>query len=265
MADLRSDEFMNHALRDWEDMVYRPRQARRASPPTQAMCARNVYQPAEGRNLFQDDEHLKAWLIRVTINRCNQLRRTASRHRTQPLPDDETRLPKTPPASAALMANEVWRVLDTLPPKYRAVVHLHYVEGYSTEEIAEIAKCRPSTVRSRLRRARAQLKTLIEQEESHEAVADGRVSCFDGGNREPEYGALRAFFPRSNTRVARSVGRVAHRTRAERAFARYGRGSARRCNGASFGGAGGGRLLRGRALAVGGARAFSGQLAGAGR
>ena len=57
------------------------------------------------------------------------------------------------------------------------------------EEIAEIAKCRPSTVRSRLRRARAQLKTLIEQEESHEAVADGRVSCFDGGNREPEYGA----------------------------------------------------------------------------
>ena len=41
------------------------------------------------------------------------------------------------------MANEVWRVLDTLPPKYRAVVHLHYVEGYSTEEIAEIAKCRP--------------------------------------------------------------------------------------------------------------------------
>ena len=80
-------------------------------------------------------------------------------------------------------------VLDTLPPKYRAVVHLHYVEGYSTEEIAEIAKCRPSTVRSRLRRARAQLKTLIEQEESHEAVADGRVSCFDGGNREPEYGA----------------------------------------------------------------------------
>ncbi len=53
--------------------------------------------------------------------------------------------PKTPPASPALMANEVWRVLDTLPPKYRAVVHLHYVEGYSTEEIAEIAKCRPST------------------------------------------------------------------------------------------------------------------------
>ena len=99
--------------------------------------------------MFQDDEHLKAWLIRVTINRCNQLRRTASRHRTQPLPDDETLLPKTPPASAALMANEVWRVLDTLPPKYRAVVHLHYVEGYSTEEIAEIAKCRPSTVRSR--------------------------------------------------------------------------------------------------------------------
>ena len=36
MADLRSDEFMNHALRDWEDMVYRLA----LSQPTQAMCAR---------------------------------------------------------------------------------------------------------------------------------------------------------------------------------------------------------------------------------
>ena len=190
MADLRSDEFMNHALRDWEDMVYRLAlsQTREPADPSD-VCQETFISLLKDATVFQDDEHLKAWLIRVTINRCNQLRRTASRHRTQPLPDDETLLPKTPPASAALMANEVWRVLDTLPPKYRAVVHLHYVEGYSTEEIAEIAKCRPSTVRSRLRRARAQLKTLIEQEESHEAVADGRVSCFDGGNREPEYGA----------------------------------------------------------------------------
>ena len=190
MADLRSDEFMNHALRDWEDMVYRLALSQTREPADASdVCQETFISLLKDATVFQDDEHLKAWLIRVTINRCNQLRRTASRHRTQPLPDDETLLPKTPPASAALMANEVWRVLDTLPPKYRVVVHLHYVEGYSTEEIAEIAKCRPSTVRSRLRRARAQLKTLIEQEESHEAVADGRVSCFDGGNREPEYGA----------------------------------------------------------------------------
>lgn len=136
MADLRSDEFMNHALRDWEDMVYRLALSQTREPADASdVCQETFISLLKDATVFQDDEHLKAWLIRVTINRCNQLRRTASRHRTQPLPDDETLLPKTPPASAALMANEVWRVLDTLPPKYRAVVHLHYVEGYSTEEI----------------------------------------------------------------------------------------------------------------------------------
>lgn len=190
MTALRSDEFMNHVLHDWEDMVYRLALSQTREPADASdVCQETFISLLKDATVFQDDEHLKAWLIRVTVNRCNQLRRTASRHRTQPLPDDETLLPHTPSASAALMASEVWRVLDTLPRKYRAVVHLHYVEGYSTEEIAEIMKCRPATVRSRLHRARAQLKTLLEQEESHEAYADGRVPCFDGGSREPECGA----------------------------------------------------------------------------
>ena len=120
MADLRSDEFMNHALRDWEDMVYRLALSQTREPADASdVCQETFISLLKDATVFQDDEHLKAWLIRVTINRSNQLRRTASRHRTQPLPDDETLLPKTPPASAALMANEVWRVLDTLPPKYR--------------------------------------------------------------------------------------------------------------------------------------------------
>ena len=117
MADLRSDEFMNHALRDWEDMVYRLALSQTREPADASdVCQETFISLLKDATVFQDDEHLKAWLIRVTINRCNQLRRTASRHRTQPLPDDETLLPKTPPASAALMANEVWRVLDTFRP-----------------------------------------------------------------------------------------------------------------------------------------------------
>ena len=87
MADLRSDEFMNHALRDWEDMVYRLALSQTREPADASdVCQETFISLLKDATVFQDDEHLKAWLIRVTINRCNQLRRTASRHRTQPLP-----------------------------------------------------------------------------------------------------------------------------------------------------------------------------------
>ena len=49
-----------------------------------------------------------------------------------------------------------------LMPEDRAVIHLHYYEGCSTDEIAQMLGCRPGTVRSRLSRARGRLRKLIE-------------------------------------------------------------------------------------------------------
>ena len=185
MTALRTDEFMQRALRDWEDMVYRLALGQTGRPADASdVCQETFISLLKDTTAFQDDEHLKAWLIRVTVNRCKQLHRTAARHRTQQLPDDEALLPHAPAASDALLSSEVWRVLESLPQKYRAPVHLYYYEGYSTEEIAEILQCRPATVRSRLHRARTQMKSLMEEEEgSHEQFADGRVSCFDGSGR----------------------------------------------------------------------------------
>ena len=48
-----------------------------------------------------------------------------------------------------------------LPEKVRRAVHLHYAEGYSTEEIAALLEVPPATVRTRLHRARRQLKDLL--------------------------------------------------------------------------------------------------------
>lgn len=146
---------MHHALHDWEDMVYRLALSQVREPADAGDVCQEVFiSLLKDATEFQDDEHLKAWLIRVTVNRCNQLHRSATRHRTQPLPENEALLPRSPSASDALMANELWRTLEQLPRKHRAAVHLHYVEGYSTDEIAEIMHCRPATVRSRLHRAR---------------------------------------------------------------------------------------------------------------
>ena len=52
---------------------------------------------------------------------------------------------------------ELWAVVGTLPPKYRAVVHLYYYEGYSQVEIAKILGITRTAVQTRMQRAREQL------------------------------------------------------------------------------------------------------------
>ena len=94
-----------------------------------------------------------AWLTRVLVNGCKSRLRLGWR-RVGPLPDT---LPTPGPEE-----REELEELFALPPEDRAVIHLHYYEGYSTDEIARMLGCRPGTVRSRLSRARDRLRKLIE-------------------------------------------------------------------------------------------------------
>ncbi len=94
-----------------------------------------------------------AWLLRVLVNGCKSRLRLAWR-RVGPLPET---LPAPGPEEREEM-EELW----SLPPEDRAVLHLHYYEGYSTDEIARMLGQRPGTVRSRLSRARGKLRKLLE-------------------------------------------------------------------------------------------------------
>ena len=91
-----------------------------------------------------------AWMTRVTVNRCISLLRSPWRRRMEPLP----------PELEARELEELYR----LPPQDRAAIHLYYYEGYSTGEMASILGMSPGSVRSRLARARAKLKLLLEGE-----------------------------------------------------------------------------------------------------
>ena len=105
---------------------------------------------------FRDSEHLKAWLLRVTVNHCkNHLASAWFRKRA----DLDEGIPALDNAEL-----EVVSAVAALPAKYRAVVHLYYFEGYSTKEIAEILHSRPNTVSSRLSRARALLAKALKEE-----------------------------------------------------------------------------------------------------
>ena len=57
---------------------------------------------------------------------------------------------------------ELWAVVGTLPPKYRAVLHLYYYEGYNQEEIGKILGITRTTVQTRMQRARQQLEKELK-------------------------------------------------------------------------------------------------------
>ncbi|MDL2323853.1 sigma-70 family RNA polymerase sigma factor [Ruminococcaceae bacterium OttesenSCG-928-A16] len=104
---------------------------------------------------FASAEHEKAWLIRVTVNQCKDMMRSGWNKKTTAM--DET-LAETEQDDHF----EVLNVVRTLPEKYRTVVYLYYFEGYSTAEIAALLETRQGTVESRLHRARAKLRVLLE-------------------------------------------------------------------------------------------------------
>lgn len=106
-----------------------------------------------------DLENTPAWLMRVLVNGCKSRLRLAWR-RVGPLPET---LPAPGPEE-----REELEELFSLPPEDRAVIHLHYYEGWSTDEIARMMSCRPGTVRSRLFRARERLKKLLMESQEGE-------------------------------------------------------------------------------------------------
>lgn len=106
--------------------------------------------------IFESAEHEKAWLLRVAMNASKNRLRSAWFSRTDAI-DDSCPCPEDEELSF------VWDAVRELPPHYREPVHLFYHEGYSTEEIASILQTRPSTVRSRLTRARAMLRDRLKE------------------------------------------------------------------------------------------------------
>ena len=111
----------------------------------------------EHRPRLARPEDAAPWLMRVNVNLCKDRLRSAYRRRTLPLTEE---LPAPGPEERQELEE-----LRALPAEDRAQIHLYYYEGYSTSEIAAILGRREGTVRSRLSRARAKLRTLLEQEE----------------------------------------------------------------------------------------------------
>lgn len=110
---------------------------------------------------FENAEHQKAWLLRCTINRCKS-------HLTSAWMRRRTDLEETLPAPFTPQENTVLEAVAALPMKYRQVVYLHYIEGYTAAEIGGILHLNPNTVLSQLARARGRLREMLKGEFSDE-------------------------------------------------------------------------------------------------
>ena len=107
------------------------------------------------RPQFESEEHCKRWFLRVTVNCAKSINNSAWMRYVVPLEDEVFDEPEE---------NRLADALFRLPPKYRDVIHLHYYEGYKTEEIAQILGRKPATVRSQLARAREKLAAILKEE-----------------------------------------------------------------------------------------------------
>ena len=158
---MRSEQETNEAIERYGDTVRR-------------LCMLHLKHEADAQDVFQtvflkyllhtadfeSREHEKAWFIRVTINACRDVLKSVFRRRTVSL-ESAAELP----AQLTDENREVLRAVRALPPKYREVVYLHYNEGYTAPEIANILRKNVNTIYTKLTRAREQLKTMLGGEE----------------------------------------------------------------------------------------------------
>lgn len=107
---------------------------------------------------FENEQHIRAWLLRVAINKAKNIQSSFWHRNKVPLEEYIETLSFETPAT-----KELFEEVMKLPEKYRVVVHLFYYEDYSIKEIARILKTTESNIKVRLSRGRAKLKDALKE------------------------------------------------------------------------------------------------------
>ena len=119
-------------------------------------CFQEVFIKLYKHGMIENPDHLKHWLIRVTVTTCKDYRRVFYK--------------KTINIEDVLIQDKkkdyvLLPVILDMPTRYKNVLYLYYYEGYKTDEIAEILKMNSNTVKSRLKRGREILKKKVGEDD----------------------------------------------------------------------------------------------------
>lgn len=106
---------------------------------------------------FQSEDHVKNWLMKVTVNACRNVFRMPCR-RAEDIEEYAQTLGFESPEQT-----DLFLAVNSLEQKYRIAVHLYYFEGYSVKEIGKILGVSENTVSTRLARARGKLRSILTE------------------------------------------------------------------------------------------------------
>lgn len=160
-------------LKKYGDMIYRMayiqvKNRDVADDMYQEVCMRLIRQNTR----VEPEEHLKAWLLRITINCCKDYWKSSWVQRIAWHQGDDTDVEVESTYEKMDMSENqpmgyVTECVQRLSQKYRVVIHLYYYEDYSQKEIAILLGKKESTIASWLRRGREQLKTMLNEREAY--------------------------------------------------------------------------------------------------
>ena len=154
---MRSEESVNNAIAQYSDMIRR-------------LCMLHLKNYADTEDIFQtiflkyvlssvsfeNQEHEKAWLIRVTINACKDLLKSFFRSRTVSIDQIAEQPADLPPDN-----REVLEAVLSLPEKYKDVVYLYYYEEYTAPQIGRILGKNVNTIYTILNRSKKILRDKL--------------------------------------------------------------------------------------------------------
>lgn len=162
MEEFKAEISVEELIKMYSDMVYRLAYSRTHNMHDAEDITQDVFMKCFGtKQNFNSEEHRKAWLIRVTVNTGKSFVTSAwFRHRGE---SDENR--EGEPFELIPEKSGVYYAVQSLPLKYRDVVHLFYYEELTVSEICSILKIKESTVKSLLFRARGLLREKLKEED----------------------------------------------------------------------------------------------------
>lgn len=135
------------------------------------ICFLNLKNPADVEDIFQEvflkfflhydsfenEEHAKAWLCKVTFNQCKDLRKSFWKNKISSIEDMEISC-QNPEQSNVISA------VLALPRDWKQIIYMHYYEGMTIPEIANVMNKNSNTVYTNLRRAKERLKINLKED-----------------------------------------------------------------------------------------------------
>lgn len=153
----KSEEEISHAIELYGNLLYRMAYVLLGNiHDVQDVLQEVMIRYMEKAPVFQNAEHEKAWLLKVTSNLCRDYLRFNRRHTYVNLDQLENLCPA--PEQRELLAEII-----SLPAKWKTILLLHYVEGYKINEISQITKLSENAVKKRLQRGKEALRQKIKE------------------------------------------------------------------------------------------------------